>query len=537
MNTIICSFHSLNSEAAKILEDPRNADLLSSESLASSDAGMSIGSSALTLTLDRAPKTGTDFVIGRHEDSDIVLYSPTSSSRHCTISVDDRGAAVLHEQSKNGSVINGKLCKASSVVIHDKMQIEIRGALFLIRVPWRQGTDQADYAYKARRYRETREVTPLDSPAAPTAVHTAWVETIGPYEIVGSAINKLQVAGTEIGSIELARKGGSWYAAKKYKMPGLGRRELHFWKRFRNTIEHVSRMIKKLLSSWSGQVNIIGLEDIFEDDEGPLLIMEFTPLGNLRQTFDEPNLPTDLDLAIRIMRQLLEALEHLHCLKIVHRGIRLENLLIVSKQPLHIKLTGFEFAAYGEGIKNFLNVPGYEAPEVWERSYRSGIAPHIWDQFLDRRGVSRKSLPSCGSSIDIWSAGAICCELTLNTIPRYVDKRKSWDEQGEDYVTFLLDVTSGDLMKEPKIWAQRLGLPLTLVSPLLIHFLQGLLHLNPDSRVKANDSLKDPWFDTRSHEQEQENLDDKDTTSASLLKPSVEFTAASSIGKVESDQE
>lgn len=244
MDLTICFLHPLSQEANIIIEDSRNVDLLCLGCSTIEDARGSLEGegAALSLTLDRMPKKGSDFVIGRHEDADVVLSDPTCSARHCTISVDCEGVAVIHEQSKNGTIINGKLCKGDSVALCDKMKIELQKAVFLIRIPWRRGPAQADYAYKAKRVNETRAATPLlDSSSIAAPVHTAWVATLGPYEMVGTSIEKIQAGRKEIASVELVRKGCCWFTAKRYHEPALARRELQIWKGSHH-IKHVGHM-------------------------------------------------------------------------------------------------------------------------------------------------------------------------------------------------------------------------------------------------------------------------------------------------------
>lgn len=219
--------------------------------------------------------------------------------------------------------------------------------------------------------------------------------------------------------------------------------------------------------------------------------MEFIPEGNLRHMLCENITPVGLDLGPRVMTQLLDALKYLHHLEVVHRGIRLDNLLVYSKQPLHIKLTGFEFSSYDQNAHCF-PVVGHQAPEIWERSYRSSVAPFIWNDLLSLQGVKERPLPVCGKPVDIWNAGAVCSELTLSTVPHYVDGERPRDEQAADYISRLLDVGSKDLMGNPELWAASLKLP--CVPSLLLPFLQKLLHLDPEARAKADECLSDPWL-------------------------------------------
>lgn len=131
MDNIILTLHPITAAAWTVLKDPRNANLLVQVNTNNYESAASQGEpSAFSLTLDRAPKTGPDFIIGRHRDADIVLRDPASSARHCIISINDTGVPFLFEQSTNGTLINGKHCKNQSFEIQGGMQVDIRDAAF-----------------------------------------------------------------------------------------------------------------------------------------------------------------------------------------------------------------------------------------------------------------------------------------------------------------------------------------------------------------------------------------------------------------------
>ncbi len=173
---------------------------------------------------------------------------------------------------------------------------------------------------------------------------------------------------------------------------------------------------------------------------------------------------------------------------IVHNKLQLDNLLVFSEEPIGIKLTGFEFCSDGEPLLPSLSA--CLAPEIWEREYKNGVAPRIWEEILANRGYSdKRPKPSCGSPVDIWSAGVICSQLTLKSTPCYLFRDKSRDEQAADYVDLLLAVRSQSSTERSEAWAQKLGLSAT-IPRLLLSFLQKLLDPEPQSRAKAGDCLR-----------------------------------------------
>lgn len=92
--------------------------------------------------------------------------------------------------------------------------------------------------------------------------------------------------------------------------------------------------------------------------------MEYLPEGTLckrlnkKEKFDEASAKT-------LIRGLLETLDYLHKKNIVHRDLKLENLMMVNEEDNEIKLIDFGLAfncSCVQGSK--CGSPGYVAPEI-----------------------------------------------------------------------------------------------------------------------------------------------------------------------------
>lgn len=228
MDKIILTLHPLTDAARDVIRDERNAKLLVPKG------------EALELSLNRPPKRGETYVMGRRDDADIVLTDPASSARHCTFSIDDKGIPSLHEQSTNGTFINGTFINGNkdSFEVRSGTQIEILGAAFTIHVPWR-GTHQDDYEYHVRRAKESRAKTPLEplsSRSAPIA--TTLERKIGSYTITNVLIDRSRLGRAEVSRTELVSKGKSLLAAKRFNT-GFENRELRTWKKI-SGLPHMS---------------------------------------------------------------------------------------------------------------------------------------------------------------------------------------------------------------------------------------------------------------------------------------------------------
>ena len=133
-----------------VLEQPNVADAVpvSSDTLVIVNA-IESPHSALCLNLDRQPKSGKGYMIGRGSEADIRLKDIRSSKSHCLIFIDEEGKPILNEQSTNGIYIDGKRINNVVMELTGGMKITILESEFLVIIPWRE--DQEGYETKASR--------------------------------------------------------------------------------------------------------------------------------------------------------------------------------------------------------------------------------------------------------------------------------------------------------------------------------------------------------------------------------------------------
>ena len=103
---------------------------------------------------------------------------------------------------------------------------------------------------------------------------------------------------------------------------------------------------------------------VYESEDSVYMVMEYLPEGTLckrlnkKEKFDEASAKT-------LIRGLLETLDYLHKKNIVHRDLKLENLMMVNEEDNEIKLIDFGLAfncSCVQGSK--CGSPGYVAPEI-----------------------------------------------------------------------------------------------------------------------------------------------------------------------------
>lgn len=114
--------------------------------------------------------------------------------------------------------------------------------------------------------------------------------------------------------------------------------------------------------------NIIGLFDIIDTESHIYLVFEYCSEGDLEKYLKRNTLASRLSEkeATPIMVQLIDAMKYLHSCKIVHRDIKLANVLINEK--FEIKLADFGFAKLlddnSQLLESYCGTPLTMAPEI-----------------------------------------------------------------------------------------------------------------------------------------------------------------------------
>ncbi|KAM3133793.1 hypothetical protein pb186bvf_014056 [Paramecium bursaria] len=136
--------------------------------------------------------------------------------------------------------------------------------------------------------------------------------------------------------------------------------------------------------------NIIQLIKVVETQKYISLVMEHGGDLSLKK-LSKTNL--DLMEVQRIFKQLISAVNYLHANNIIHRDIKLENVLYNNKE---IKLIDFGFATEFNGFMNLTyGTPSYMSPEI--------LPP----------------MPKYNEKSDIWSCGVLLYVLIYGKFPFY----------------------------------------------------------------------------------------------------------------------
>lgn len=198
---------------------------------------------------------------------------------------------------------------------------------------------------------------------------------------------------------------------------------------------------------------IVGLEDVYEDDNGVHLVMELCEGGELfdrivaRGHYHER-------AAASVTRTIVEIVQACHENNVMHRDFKPENFLFANKKENSpLKAIDFGLSVFfkpGERFSEIVGSPYYMAPEVLKRNY--------------------------GPEVDVWSTGVILYILLCGVPP-------FWAESEQGVAQAILRGVI-DFKRDP--WPR--------VSDKAKSLVRQMLESNPKLRLTARQVLDHPWL-------------------------------------------
>ncbi|KAF2707739.1 hypothetical protein K504DRAFT_470107 [Pleomassaria siparia CBS 279.74] len=150
--------------------------------------------------------------------------------------------------------------------------------------------------------------------------------------------------------------------------------------------------------------NIVEFVEYHDQGDYLYIIMEYVRHGDLQLYLNKTGPMPEIQ-AKSMARQMLSALSYLHRMKVTHRDIKPDNILISDLDPFTIKISDFGLSKVVKHdetfLKTFCGTLLYCAPEVFPDF---DGAP---SKGTKRRRGAKQQFHSYGSSVDIWSFAAV----------------------------------------------------------------------------------------------------------------------------------
>ncbi|NXS34182.1 NUAK2 kinase, partial [Pomatostomus ruficeps] len=207
---------------------------------------------------------------------------------------------------------------------------------------------------------------------------------------------------------------------------------------------HIRREIE-IMSSLN-HPHIIAVHEVFENSSKIVIVMEYASRGDLYDYISERQRLPEHE-ARHFFRQVVSAVYYCHKNGIVHRDLKLENILLDAQGNIKIADFGLSNVFQQDKLlQTYCGSPLYASPEIINgRPYR-------------------------GPEVDSWSLGVLLYILVHGAMPF----------DGHDYKTLVKQITSGDY-REPTKLSDACGL------------IRWMLMVNPERRATIEDIATHWW--------------------------------------------
>lgn len=194
--------------------------------------------------------------------------------------------------------------------------------------------------------------------------------------------------------------------------------------------------------------SVVKLYETFETGRHIMLVMELCAGGDMLNFVRKRKKLDELTSKI-LFKQIIEGIGYIHTQRILHRDIKLDNILLDGKG--NVKIADF---GVSKSVKK--NETMYE---------QSGTPAYIAPEIIRDKGYR-------GFKADLWSAGVVLFAMLYGTVPFKANNMKDLHKQIMEARYNLKD----EITSEAK------------------NLIQCLLNPDPDSRYTVKQTLAHPWL-------------------------------------------
>ena len=212
--------------------------------------------------------------------------------------------------------------------------------------------------------------------------------------------------------------------------------------------------------------NIVKLYDFYETSSEIYIIMEYIKGGTLKTYMKKNNL--NENTTKKIIFYLLNAINYLHKLKIIHSDIKPENIMFENEEDIStLKLIDFGLSSFNNKENEYCGTFLYMAPEIL---------------FNNKKLLTNE--------IDIWSVGIIMYQLLNKNIHPFFNKFELKKNKIYHKKDFLLENLKKYEKSNKIIFHNE-----NYISRKAKNLLFNLLQIKSKNRIQSNLALNHIWFD------------------------------------------
>ncbi|KAI8371684.1 kinase-like domain-containing protein [Radiomyces spectabilis] len=340
------------------------------------------------------------------------------------------------------------------------------------------------YPHKTNKIPSLSEVPMLgdeDDPTYDHRKHAFDIPMVREHNFRSSSplrYNEEDLIGKQIGSFHIQRLLGVGAFSKvylaehiqeggKYAIKTIHKGRILRHPRVQSSIEREIGVLKFI-----DHPNIVRLEATMETEHMLCIVLEYAKGGelfdfvqNMHHDLHKTHRKVDETLVKRIFLQLVKVVQWMHRHNIVHRDLKLENILIhmENDQP-HLKVTDFGLARVVDPASPMLQT-------------RCGSEEYAAPEIVQNLGYD-------GRLTDTWALGIILYALLVGYLPfRYNPNR------GERVSQLFYRIVRADV-KWPSEWTKN---PSLAPSEQARHVVEQLLIPKPQKRLRIDDIEAQPW--------------------------------------------
>ena len=215
--------------------------------------------------------------------------------------------------------------------------------------------------------------------------------------------------------------------------------------------------------------NITKILETFEDEQFYFIIMEYINGGNLF-SFVKKRRKLSEKMARYLFRQIILGIQHIHSKNVVHRDIKLENILIDFNN--NVKICDFGIGrvlnSEDELLYDKCGTPMYMAPEIILSDIENGYK---------------------GFPVDIWSSGITLYIMLSGSLPYSLKKKNNKNDNM--LLNSMKDNNNSYLQNQILNVKPKEIVDISIEAKDLLN---GLLNKNPSKRLTCEQILNHPWL-------------------------------------------